>query len=93
MRFARVAIDGRPVWGRVGEKDVDLLSGSPLEGGFDVLGTVPVTDAVWLPPVVPGVFYAVGYNYPRHIEHAGAPTPERPEVGYRANNALTGPGR
>ncbi|MEU1343508.1 fumarylacetoacetate hydrolase family protein [Streptomyces sp. NPDC090075] len=92
MRFARVAIDGRPVWGRVGEKDVDLLSGSPLEGGFDVLGTVPVTDAVWLPPVVPGVFYAVGYNYPRHIEHAGAPTPERPEVGYRANNALTGHG-
>ena len=50
MRFARVAIDGRPVWGRVGEKDVELLSGSPLEGGFDVLGTVPVTCLLYTSP-------------------------------------------
>ncbi|MEU9157496.1 fumarylacetoacetate hydrolase family protein [Streptomyces sp. NPDC048417] len=90
MRYARVSVDGRAVWGRVGETDVELLSGSPLAADPDVLGTVPVAEAGWLPPVVPGVFYAVGYNYPRHIEHAGASTPERPEVGYRANNALTG---
>ncbi|MER5517004.1 fumarylacetoacetate hydrolase family protein [Streptomyces sp. NPDC002763] len=90
MRYARVSVDGRAVWGRVAETDVELLSGSPLEGDPDVLGTVPVAEAVWLPPVLPGVFYAVGYNYPRHIEHAGASTPDRPEVGYRANNALTG---
>ncbi|WP_406445055.1 fumarylacetoacetate hydrolase family protein [Streptomyces sp. NBC_00631] len=90
MRYARISVDGRAVWGRVGETDVELLSGSPIDGEPDVLGTVPVAEAVWLPPVVPGVFYAVGYNYPRHIEHAGAATPERPEVGYRANNALTG---
>ncbi|MGY4929249.1 fumarylacetoacetate hydrolase family protein [Streptomyces sp. 900105755] len=90
MRYARVSVEGRAVWGRVGESRVELLSGSPLEGEPDVLGTIPVADATWLPPVVPGVFYAVGYNYPRHIAHAGAATPERPEVGYRANNALTG---
>ncbi|MFG3019677.1 fumarylacetoacetate hydrolase family protein [Streptomyces sp. NPDC048254] len=90
MRYARVSVDGRAVWGRVAETDVELLSGSPLEGDPEVLGTVPVAEAVWLPPVLPGVFYAVGYNYPRHIEHAGASKPDRPEVGYRANNALTG---
>ncbi|MER5795967.1 fumarylacetoacetate hydrolase family protein [Streptomyces sp. NPDC001980] len=92
MRYARVSMEGRAVWGRVRDTRVELLSGSPLEGEPDVLGTIPVVGAEWLPPVVPGVFYAVGYNYPRHIAHAGAATPERPEVGYRANNALTGHG-
>ncbi|MEU6372799.1 fumarylacetoacetate hydrolase family protein [Streptomyces sp. NPDC046909] len=90
MRYARVSVGGRPVWGRVRESDVDLLSGSPLEGAYDVIGTVPLAEAHWLPPVVPPVFYAVGFNYPRHIAHAGAATPDRPEIGYRANNALTG---
>ncbi|MFD7709672.1 fumarylacetoacetate hydrolase family protein [Streptomyces sp. NPDC059785] len=90
MRYARVSAGGRAVWGRVGERDVELLSGSPLDGDPHVIGTIPVAGAVWLPPVVPPVFYAVGFNYPRHIAHAGAATPGRPEVGYRANNALTG---
>ncbi|MEV5310941.1 fumarylacetoacetate hydrolase family protein [Streptomyces sp. NPDC052610] len=90
MRYARVSVGGRAVWGRVGEEDVELLSGSPIDGAPDVIGTVPRATAVWLPPVVPPVFYAVGMNYRRHIEHAGVPVPERPEVGYRANNALTG---
>ncbi|MFI8945983.1 fumarylacetoacetate hydrolase family protein [Streptomyces sp. NPDC053750] len=91
MRYARISAGGRAVWGRVGERDVELLSRSPLEDAdCDVIGTVPREDAHWLPPVVPPVFYAVGMNYPRHIAHAGAATPERPEVGYRANNALTG---
>jgi 2-keto-4-pentenoate hydratase/2-oxohepta-3-ene-1,7-dioic acid hydratase in catechol pathway len=92
MRYTRVSVGGRAVWGRVGEADIELLSGSPLEGDPDVIGTLPRAAAVWLPPVVPPVFYAVGYNYPRHIAHAKAAAPERPEVGYRANNALTGHG-
>ncbi|MEU0114416.1 fumarylacetoacetate hydrolase family protein [Streptomyces bobili] len=96
MRYARLSVGGRPVWGRVEETGVELLSGSPLDGDPDVIGTVSTADAHWLPPVVPPVFYAVGMNYPRHIEHAArlgnpaAVLPDRPEVGYRANNALTG---
>ncbi|MGH1553604.1 Rv2993c-like domain-containing protein [Streptomyces sp. L7] len=90
MRYTRVAVGGRAVWGRVVEEDIELLSESPLEGDPSVIGSVPVADAQWLPVVVPPVFYAVGMNYPRHIAHAGAETPDRPEVGYRANNALTG---
>ncbi|GGL66271.1 2-keto-4-pentenoate hydratase [Streptomyces fumigatiscleroticus] len=86
-----MSVGGRAVWGRVGEEEIELLSGSPLEGvGFDVIGAVPRAGARWLPPVLPPAFYAVGMNYPRHIAHAGAATPKRPEVGYRANNALTG---
>ncbi|MFE4703206.1 fumarylacetoacetate hydrolase family protein [Streptomyces sp. NPDC056738] len=102
MRYTRVSAGGRAVWGRVGEEDVELLSGSPLtsrerrtyddDPGLTVIGTVPRAEAVWLPAVVPPVFYAVGLNYPRHIAHCGAEVPTRPEVGYRANNALTGHG-
>lgn len=73
----------------------------PIAGGlFDqpvVDGPrIPVDAVQWLPPVVPGNFYAVGLNYRAHIEHAkqlgmaGAKLPDRPEIGYRANNALTG---
>ncbi|MBD0844021.1 fumarylacetoacetate hydrolase family protein [Streptomyces sp. TRM68416] len=90
MRYARVSVGGRAVWARVGEEDVELLSESPIEGRPDAIGTIPLAEADWLPPVVPPVFYAVGFNYPRHIAHAGAETPGRPEIGYRANNALTG---
>jgi 2-keto-4-pentenoate hydratase/2-oxohepta-3-ene-1,7-dioic acid hydratase in catechol pathway len=75
-----------------------LLDRSPLRGGHQVLGSVPTSEARFLPPVVPSVFFAVGMNYRRHIEHAramgnaAAIIPERPEVGYRANNALLGHG-
>ncbi|WP_171109163.1 MULTISPECIES: fumarylacetoacetate hydrolase family protein [unclassified Streptomyces] len=92
MKYTRVSCRGRAMWARVGEGDIELLSGSPIDGSPDVIATVARAGVGWLPPVVPPVFYAVGYNYPRHIEHAGAATPHRPEVGYRANNALTGHG-
>ncbi|MEU4892743.1 fumarylacetoacetate hydrolase family protein [Streptomyces sp. NPDC044780] len=92
MRYARVEVGGRARWGRVVGDTVELLSASPLESPSrtPVTGAVPVAGVRWLPPVLPPVFYAVGFNYPRHIAHAGAGTPERPEIGYRANNALTG---
>ncbi|MGW1818598.1 fumarylacetoacetate hydrolase family protein [Streptomyces sp. NPDC002125] len=98
MRYTRVSIGGRAVWGRVEEDAVRLLSDSPLEGDPTVIGTIPLAEASWLPPVVPPVFYAVGMNYPRHIDHArllgdkAGVVPVRPEPGYRANNALTGHG-
>ncbi|MER5177655.1 fumarylacetoacetate hydrolase family protein [Streptomyces sp. NPDC002896] len=98
MRYARIEIDGRPSWARVDGDVLELLSGSPLDGIPQVTGKIAVAGVRWLPPVVPPVFYAVGMNYTRHIEHARAlgdakaVTPERPEIGYRANNALTGHG-
>ncbi|MEV1025358.1 fumarylacetoacetate hydrolase family protein [Streptomyces sp. NPDC050264] len=94
MRYARVRVQGVPLWGRA-EADggtIALLSSSPIAGSPTVIGSIPAARATWLPPVVPPVFYAVGFNYPRHIAHAKAGTPKRPEVGYRANNALTGHG-
>ncbi|GLZ06122.1 2-keto-4-pentenoate hydratase [Actinomadura sp. NBRC 104412] len=95
MRYSRISVDGRAVWARVDGDVLRPLRGSPLEGGGNAEAgrAVPVADATFLPPVVPNVFYAVGMNYKRHAEHAGVAIPERPEVGYRANNALIGHGQ
>jgi len=88
-RYCRVSLDGRPQWGVVAGDVVQVLAGSPLAGDATGTGTVvPLASAVFLPPVVPPVFYAVGLNYRNHV----AAAPERPEVGYRANNALVGHG-
>jgi 2-keto-4-pentenoate hydratase/2-oxohepta-3-ene-1,7-dioic acid hydratase in catechol pathway len=91
MRFTRIEVDGRPAWGQVDDDVIHVLAGSPIAG--DARGTnqrVTRTRAVFLPPVLPPVFYAVGYNYRDHIAHTTGKLPDRPEVGYRANNALTG---
>ncbi len=97
MRYGRVSVDGEPRWARMDDEVVHLLAGSPLDGDPAVESSRPITEAAFLPPVVPFVFYAVGLNYRGHIDHARATgrevaVPERPEVGYRANNALIGHG-
>jgi 2-keto-4-pentenoate hydratase/2-oxohepta-3-ene-1,7-dioic acid hydratase in catechol pathway len=98
MRYGRILLDGRPQWVRVDDDDVAVLRDSPIERPAWVERRIPRADVRWLPPVIPNVFYAVGLNYRDHIEHAiasGNPVaamPERPEVGYRANNALIGHG-
>ena len=98
MRYCRIARDGRPAWGLVEGDVIRLLDGSPLEGGRPDETEIALEEAIFLPPIVPPVFYAVGLNYRSHVDHAfatgykAAKLPDRPEVGYRANNALTGHG-
>ncbi|XVU29858.1 fumarylacetoacetate hydrolase family protein [Actinoplanes sp. CA-054009] len=98
MRYTRISLGGRPSWARVEEASVHVLDGSPLAGSPAVVGVLPLSDVSLLPPVIPPVFYAVGLNYRGHIEHAkrmgypAAALPARPEIGYRATNALTGHG-
>ena len=97
MRYGRVPLGGEPRWARIDDEAVHVLAGSPLDCDPRIESSLPLADTLLLPPVVPFVFYAVGLNYRRHIEHQRAAgrevaVPERPEVGYRANNALVGHG-
>ena len=97
MRYGRISIDGEVRWVRVDDDAVHVLRGSPLEGDPVVERSRALEGLAFLPPVVPLVFYAVGLNYRRHIEEQIAAgrdvaVPGRPEVGYRANNALIGHG-
>jgi 2-keto-4-pentenoate hydratase/2-oxohepta-3-ene-1,7-dioic acid hydratase in catechol pathway len=57
-----------------------------------------VEHSKFLPPVVPGNFYAAGLNYRAHIEwanrHHGTShkVPAQADIGYRSNNALIASG-
>ena len=57
-----------------------------------------IATATFLPPVIPGNFYAAGLNYRAHIEWANThhggnfKIPTQADIGYRSNNALIGSG-
>ncbi|MFF5297409.1 fumarylacetoacetate hydrolase family protein [Paractinoplanes globisporus] len=96
MRYCRIEHVGGPAWGLIDGEVIRLMDGSPLDNGLPGKTEIALEKAIFLPPIVPPVFYAVGLNYRGHVEHAlatgyrAAKLPDRPEVGYRANNALTG---
>ncbi|WP_328476657.1 fumarylacetoacetate hydrolase family protein [Actinoplanes sp. NBC_00393] len=91
MRYARIEAGGRPAHAEIADGIAHVLTGDPIRGAVKRTGDrLPLENLTFLPPVIPGVFYAVGFNYRSHVEHYGKKAPERPEVGYRANNALTG---
>jgi 2-keto-4-pentenoate hydratase/2-oxohepta-3-ene-1,7-dioic acid hydratase in catechol pathway len=79
---------GRARYGLVEEGRVVPVNGDPFTVYEPEPGdTRPLDGLRWLPPVVPGTFFCAGLNY---RGHAGQDLPTRPEIGYRANNALTG---
>ncbi len=97
MRWARTRHEGRASYAIVEDDELVLVDGTPFAGYERTAARIPLSDATLLPPVVPPTFYAVGFNYPRHNAEAAArvakvATPERPEVGYRAQSALIGHG-
>lgn len=96
MKFARILLDGRPVPARIDGDVAVVQTAGPFDGGQDTSRSVALDRVQWAPPIIPNVFYAAGLNYKSHIEHAmetgyqAAKYPDRAEIGYRANNALTG---
>jgi 2-keto-4-pentenoate hydratase/2-oxohepta-3-ene-1,7-dioic acid hydratase in catechol pathway len=91
--------DARPedgstaVYGLVEDGVVTTVTGNPF-GGYEKSGRqLPLAELRLLPPVIPNTFFCAGLNYRAHAERAaygGHAVPERPEIGYRANSALTG---
>ena len=81
------------VYGLVEDGVVTTVTGNPF-GGYEKSGRqLPLAELRLLPPVIPNTFFCAGLNYRAHAERAaygGHAVPERPEIGYRANSALTG---
>ena len=81
----------RAVWGRVGDEDrrADARSvpwPAARSASTGRRRAAAVGRRACCPPVLPPVFYAVGLNYPRHIEHArerGTATAVLPTPGGR----------
>jgi len=88
MKRARIEIGGSAV--------AVFLEGNDLVTGKGERH--PSGKAKFLPPVIPGNFYAAGLNYRAHIEWANAhhggsyKVPTQADIGYRSNNALIGSG-
>jgi 2-keto-4-pentenoate hydratase/2-oxohepta-3-ene-1,7-dioic acid hydratase in catechol pathway len=93
MIWCRFEDAGRARYGLVEDDWVVPVSGTPFGIYRKLSRRRRVSDVRWLPPVIPGTFFCAGLNYKGHAERAsysGHAVPARPEVGYRANNALTG---
>jgi 2-keto-4-pentenoate hydratase/2-oxohepta-3-ene-1,7-dioic acid hydratase in catechol pathway len=73
---------------------VIAVDGSPFGEHRRSVRATPLASVKLLIPVVPPTFYCVGINYADHIRKMAAKRgtepvfPKKPDIGYRANNAL-----
>ncbi len=95
MRWIRFTAGARTAYGilegeRIAEVQGGLFDGLPVRTG-QTHGLAEVKVEI---PLLPRTFYAAGLNYAEHVTHAArmlgeAPDiPQRPDMGYRAVNAL-----
>ena len=97
MRWCRVSTGSAARYAQVEGDILMLVEGTPFDAPRPTGERLALAEAVLLPPTIPSTFFCVGLNYRRHIErglahgYTAAALPTRPEVGYRANNALVGP--
>ena len=93
MRWARFTLDGHTRYGLVEANRIRAVDGTPF-GEHTPTGTYHGLETVKLEvPVIPPTFYCAGFNYLGHIkEHGetlgGRTIPKKPDIGYRAVNAL-----
>ncbi|NGM86043.1 fumarylacetoacetate hydrolase family protein [Parapusillimonas sp. SGNA-6] len=93
MKWIRYTVAGNTHYGILDDETITQVDGDPFKG-YEKTGTRVKLDDVQLEvPVVPPTFYCVGLNYTKHIGSVGLQVPTKPDVGYRANNALIAHGQ
>jgi len=95
MRWCRFRHDRKTAFGIIDDADtITVIGGSPFENYTVTEETHALADVKLLAPVVPPTFYAAGVNYREHVTFAAQVRgeepvfPAKPDVGYRAANAL-----
>jgi 2-keto-4-pentenoate hydratase/2-oxohepta-3-ene-1,7-dioic acid hydratase in catechol pathway len=94
MRIAKIEYNDVVSYGVVEGDQVALVEGDLFDGGKRTGITAPLADVKYHIPLVPKTFYAAGLNYVEHVlesaKSAGREPniPDKPDIGYRANNAL-----
>ena len=88
-------LDGRRAsYGIVEGENVIAVEGTPFGAHKKTARALPLKHVKLMIPVVPPTFYCVGINYADHIRKMAAKRntepvfPKKPDIGYRANNAL-----
>lgn len=79
MRYARVSVDGTTHWGVVRGNEIQLMDGSPFDGGRETERSHALGEVRLLAPAVPSKIYCLGRNYQEHraemgYGHDGAPS-------------------
>ncbi|HEX2826013.1 MAG TPA: fumarylacetoacetate hydrolase family protein [Burkholderiales bacterium] len=98
IRWCRFRADDTIAHGRIDGEIVIALDGAPWEPHAETSRTYELGAVKLLVPVIPPTFYCVGLNYREHIIASARRRgieprfPQRPDVNYRANNALNAHG-
>ena len=94
MRWVRYDSNGVPTFGILEGDQVEEVTGDPFDV-YERTGNLNSFESLkLLIPFEPKTFYAAGINYEAHVREAAAllgtepNIPDKPDVGYRANNAL-----
>jgi 2-keto-4-pentenoate hydratase/2-oxohepta-3-ene-1,7-dioic acid hydratase in catechol pathway len=93
-KWCRFQANGTVSYGRIEGDAVVAVDGAPWDSPKETGARHPLSSVKLLVPVIPPTFYCVGLNYREHIlasaKRKGIEPkfPQRPDVNYRANNAL-----
>ena len=94
MKWCRYSVGGVTSFGTIQDETVIKVDGTPW-GDHKATGQITPLASVKLElPVIPSTFFCVGVNYRDHVDRMAAKRgtkpayPPRPDIGYRANNAL-----
>jgi 2-keto-4-pentenoate hydratase/2-oxohepta-3-ene-1,7-dioic acid hydratase in catechol pathway len=94
VRWLRFTANEQTSWGIVEGDRVISVAGDPFADWQRAPHTHALSDVKIELPIMPRTFYCVGLNYLKHLKEAAdkrgevPAIPGRPEVGYRAQNAL-----
>jgi 2-keto-4-pentenoate hydratase/2-oxohepta-3-ene-1,7-dioic acid hydratase in catechol pathway len=94
LRWIRYEREGRTSYGIAEDGEVEEVSGSPFTEYRRTGHRIPLAQVRLLVPVIPPTFYAAGLNYVEHVKYyatlggAKPNLPQKPDIGYRAVNAL-----
>jgi 2-keto-4-pentenoate hydratase/2-oxohepta-3-ene-1,7-dioic acid hydratase in catechol pathway len=94
MKWCRFTNEGETSFGLIEGDSVRRADGAPWGPHTVASQRFALKDVKLELPVIPSTFFCVGVNYKDHVERMAArrgtkPSfPPRPDIGYRANNAL-----
>src|SRR6266403_1945988 len=94
MRWLKFTANAQTSWGIIEGDRVIAVNGEPFGEWQRASRTHSLTDVKIELPLMPRTFYCVGLNYLKHLKEAADKrgevpnVPDRPEIGYRAQNAL-----
>src|ERR1700716_2785328 len=94
MRWLKFTTSGKTSWGITEGNSVIAIDGDPFGEWQRTTRIYTLADVKIELPLVPRTFYCVGLNYLKHLKEAADKAgtvpnvPDRPEIGYRAQNAL-----